>query len=132
MTDQPETPDVQKTETRLREGVERTRRGKVFLPATDIRESDEQIVLVADMPGVAPEAVDVTLEDDVLTVRGAVGGEGAGAAPAYAEYEVGDFERSFTLSGEIDRDGIEARMTGGVLTLTLPKARPQRKKIKVT
>jgi len=127
------TAEIQKKqETRMQQGVEPTREGRLFVPPTDIRETADTIVLTADMPGVKPDGVDVTLENDVLTVRGVVSDEHRqGAEPTYAEYEVGDYQRSFSLSDEIDRDKIEARMNHGVLTLTLPKIRPSRKRIEV-
>jgi HSP20 family molecular chaperone IbpA len=124
--------EIQKQETRLPEGVERTREGKVFAPATDITETEEAITLVADMPGVPADGVDVTLEADLLTIRGTVRGEEPEDAElVWAEYEQGDYQRSFTVSDEIDREGISANISGGVLTLTLPKARPSRKRIEV-
>ncbi len=127
------TKDIQrKQETQLQEGVEPTREGRLFSPPTDIRETNEDIVLTADMPGVKPDGVDVTLENDILTVRGTVADEYRRAAgAAYAEYEVGNYQRSFSLSDEIDRDKINARMSNGVLTLTLPKTRPSQKRIEV-
>ena len=122
----------QKKETQLQEGVEPTRQGRLFLPPADICETNEAIVLTADMPGVKPDAVAVTLEQDVLTVRGTVADEHRpDRAAAYAEYEVGNYQRSFSLSNEIDRDGIEAHMSNGVLTLTLPKIKPSRRTIEV-
>ena len=128
-----ETRDIQKKqETQMREGVEPTREGRVFLPPTDIRETNDSIVLTADMPGVRPDGVNVTLENDVLTVNGAVADEYmADAGTAYAEYDVGNYQRSFSLSDEIDRDRIDARMNNGVLTLTLPKTRPSQRQIEV-
>lgn len=121
----------QKKEMQLREGVEPTREGRVFLPPTDICETDESIVLTADMPGVKPEGVDVTLEKNVLTVQGTLADEHLRHGATYAEYETGNYQRSFSLSNEIDGGGIEARMSNGVLTLTLPKTKPTRRMIEV-
>jgi len=128
-----ETRDIQKKqETRIQEGVEPAREGRVFLPPTDIRETNEQIVLTADMPGVKPEGVSVTLENHVLRVQGVLADEHRpDALASYVEYDVGNYQRSFSVSDAIDRDGIEAQMTNGVLTLTLPKTRPSRKRIEV-
>ena len=121
-----------KQETALQEGVEPTRQGRLFLPPTDIQETADTIYLTADMPGVKPDGVDVMLESNVLTVRGTLADEHKPDDHAtYAEYEVGNYQRSFSLSDEIDRDGIEARMSNGVLTLTLPKTGPQQKRITV-
>ncbi|MCT7378086.1 Hsp20/alpha crystallin family protein [Chelativorans salis] len=116
------------TTTRKRD-VARTNGGEpstaapIYLPDTDIYETVDHIVLVADMPGVAPGDVDVTLERRVLTIRGKVPTEAHdGYKRLYAEYGEGDFERVFTLSEEVDRDHIEASHKNGVLTLKLPKA----------
>jgi len=128
-----ETKDIQKKrETQMQRGVEPTQQGPLFVPPTDIRETNESVVLTADMPGVRADGVNVTLENDVLTVRGTVADEHRSEASAtYAEYEVGNYQRSFSLSDEIDRDKIDARMNNGVLTLTLPKTRPSQKRIEV-
>jgi HSP20 family molecular chaperone IbpA len=81
------------------------------------------------MPGVDEGTVDVTLEKDMLTVYGTVE---AGGGATYAEYETGDYKRVFTVSDEIDRDGIKATVKNGVLKLVLPKAEQAKaKKIKI-
>jgi len=128
-----ETKDIQKKqETQMQHGVEPTRAGRLFTPPTDICETNDCILLTADMPGVRPDGVNVMLENNVLTVRGAVADEHSDeSGAAYAEYEVGDYERSFSLSEKIDADNIEARMNNGVLTLTLPKTRPSHRQIEV-
>jgi len=128
-----ETKNIQKKqETQMQRGVEPTKQGRLFVPPTDIRETNDSIVLTADMPGVKVDGVNITLENDVLTVRGTVADEHRSEAGAdYAEYEVGDYQRSFALSDEIDREKIDARMNNGVLTLTLPKTQPSKKRIEV-
>ncbi len=74
------------------------------------------------MPGVYENSVDVTLDKDLLTISGYVEPmQPEGYTLAHAEYNIGDFERSFTLSDRIDRDGIEATVKDGVLRLVLPK-----------
>jgi len=124
--------NLEKREAALPEGVERTREGREFLPAADIFEANDRVVLTADMPGVSADRVDITLERNVLTISGEVGADAPENLPlVYREYDVGRFVRSFTLSSEVDRDGIEARMRNGVLTLTLPKVGPTRKTIDV-
>lgn len=97
---------------------------KVFLPAVNIYETKDHVVLMADMPGVDEKSVDITLENDVLTIQGRSGVEAPqGLEPAYAEYSAGDYRRSFSLAAErIARDGIEASVKNGVLKVTLPKA----------
>ena len=102
--------------------VERTRNRKVYAPPVDIFETGDAIVLTADMPVVDEKNVEVTLEKNVLSLRGNVEtGAYAGRSIAYAEYDMGDFERSFTVSDEVDRDRIEAVMKNGVLRITLHK-----------
>jgi HSP20 family molecular chaperone IbpA len=97
---------------------------KVFLPAVNIYETQERIVLMADMPGVDEKSVDITLENDVLTLQGRSAVDlPQGLQWAYAEYTPGDYRRSFTLSAEqVNRDGIEAVLKNGVLKVTLPKS----------
>jgi HSP20 family molecular chaperone IbpA len=95
----------------------------VFLPPADISETRDSIVVLAEMPGVAPDGVDITLERRVLTIRGrSATSDHAGYQRVYNEYADGDYERVFTLSENIDRDRIEATLKDGVLNLVLPKA----------
>ena len=116
---------VEKQEVELTEGAERTRPNKAFVPRADIYETDNSLVIVADMPGVDQKSIDITLEKNVLHLNGAVDFEQPeNFGLAYAEYEIGDYERSFTLSDEIDRDNIEATINDGVLRVFLPKAGP--------
>ncbi len=103
---------------------ENTRQTKIFVPRADILESKEKIVVKADMPGVSQDTVEITLEKNVLTINGWVEPEEMnGFKLGYSEYGVGDYRRVFTLSNEIDRDGIEATVRNGVLKLTLPKSK---------
>jgi HSP20 family molecular chaperone IbpA len=112
--------------------AERTRARPAFVPRADIYETNGSIKVVVDMPGVNEDTVDVTLEQNVLTIDGYVAPvEHEGYRLAYSEYRVGDYQRSFTLSGQIDRDKIEASVSGGVLHLHLPKAEPTTRKIAV-
>lgn len=114
---------VQKQESSNPNGSERIHARKVFVPLVDIVETDQALVLFSDMPGVDESGVDVTIEKNILTIKGNLGEERPhGFKPGYEEYGVGDYERSFTLPNEIDREGIQASMRDGVLTLTLPKA----------
>ena len=106
-------------------GAERIRDRKAFVPRVDIYETDDQIVLVADVPGVDQNSVEITLEKSLLTVNGYVEPEAPeGYDIAYAEYDIGDFERSFRLSNQIDQEKIEASVKDGVLRLVLPKIGP--------
>ena len=83
--------------------------------------------MLAEMPGVSPEGVDISLERRVLTIRGhSAANEHGSYQRVYNEYADGDYERVFTLSENIDRDRIEATLKDGVLQLVLPKAEAAR------
>ena len=106
-------------------GTERTRERPLYLPRVDIVETRDALEVLADMPGVTRDGVEVVLEQRVLTIRGRTGvAPPEGLAPLHLEYDPGDYERSFTLSDAVDPSGIEARVRGGVLHLRLPKAGP--------
>jgi HSP20 family molecular chaperone IbpA len=113
--------------------AEPTRNVPVWRPLADVVETAEGIVLMMEMPGVAAEDVDITLERRVLTVRG----RGSSPQPdgfrlVHMEFEPGDFERSFVLSEDFDAGRIEAELKHGVLTLRLPRAaEAQPRKIQV-
>ena len=122
-----ETMAPNELEAKPKQKVERrdetTRPGTFFQPAVDIFETKDELVLVADMPGVPPDGVDVGLEGDELSIEGRVrSGEYDGLKPLYVEYGVGGYYRRFTLGEMIDREGIKAQMKNGVLVLRLPKA----------
>lgn len=103
---------------------ERTESARFYRPYTDIHESENTIVVTMDVPGVDRNDVDVKLEKDVLTITGLVDlSSYEGLEPLYTEYNVGNYTRSFTISNEVDRDGIAAKIDNGVLTVTLPKAK---------
>ena len=112
---------------------ERTRPRPVYAPRTDIYETDSGLVLLVDMPGVRGDSADVTLERNVLTIRGRIDHTPPrGFSLIYQEYEPGDFERVFTLSEDVDAGAIEAQARDGVFRLFLPKAGPaQTKRIQV-
>ncbi len=103
--------------------AEQTTPGLVFTPAVDIFETDREITLLADLPGVAADDVKIDLHEGVLTLSGYVKPwEGANESDILTEFEIGKYFRQFTLSEVIDQDNIEARIENGVLRLTLPKA----------
>ncbi len=103
--------------------AEQTRPGLIFTPAVDIFESDREITLLADMPGVATDDVTIDLKDGVLTLTGDVKPcEGQNESIVLAEFETGRYYRQFPLSEVIDQNKIEAKLENGVLRLTLPKA----------
>jgi HSP20 family protein len=122
---------VQESEKRevAESGIERTRDCPCFVPRADVYETGDAIVVVADMPGVDENSVDITLEDNVLTINGYVEPESPeGYGLAYAEYRVGDYMRAFTLSDQIERGAIEATVRDGVLRLVLPKVEEVKKR----
>lgn len=105
----------------------------VFMPPVDIYEEKDNLVLVADMPGVKEEDVDIHLEDNVLTLRAKVQEILPNAEPLLQEYRTGDYYRRFTISNLVDHEKISARMKDGVLKIILPKAEAKKpKKIQVT
>ncbi|MEN6421907.1 MAG: Hsp20/alpha crystallin family protein [Smithella sp.] len=113
--------DVQKTQSAV--ATEKIRNVKTFVPRVDIYETKEALFLIADMPGVDEKTVDVELEKNILTISGRVeNGKVKDYSLVFSEYEVGDYERTFTLSDEIDREKIKATVKQGVLRLELPKA----------
>ncbi len=104
--------------------VERIRSTTVYTPDVDIMERGDSIVVITDMPGVDESNVDVTLEKNVLTIYGKVEADVPDKHQlVHREYGVGDYQRSFTVSDEIDREGIQATVKNGVLRLVLPKAK---------
>ena len=132
MNDMARTDRKKNQMTQVQRSLEPASDERLFIAPADIREINDGIILTADMPGVEPDGVEVTLERNVLTIRGTIADEFRPTeVAAHTEYEAGSYERSFTLSGEINRDGIEASMNNGVLTLTLPKTTPSQRKIEV-
>jgi len=115
--------NLQRTEARPVEAAEQARTRQTYSPRADVFETGESIVVVADMPGVDEQSLDITLERNVLTIRGRNSGqEREGYRLTYAEFEPGDYERSFALPQETDRARIDAMVSNGVLQLTLPKS----------
>lgn len=93
-----------------------------YVPAVDICEDSERVRLLADMPGVDKESVDITVERNVLTIEGRAHAEGPqGYEHVGQEYGVGRYRRSFTLSDAVNAEGIKARVQRGVVDVTIPK-----------
>lgn len=106
--------------------------GPLFKPPIDIYETDEGLVLVADLPGVTVETLDLQVQNNKLTLYGHVSPPSAGRL-GYSEYQVGDFVRSFILSDQIDHERIGASMKDGVLKVTLPRVdRGPARRIKIS
>jgi HSP20 family molecular chaperone IbpA len=94
----------------------------LFKPPIDIRESEDGLVLEADLPGVSLETLELQVENNKLTLFGRVTPRvPEDARPLHREYHVGDFLRSFILSDNVDHDRITAKLTNGVLRVELPR-----------
>ncbi len=102
--------------------AEHTRTGQFYRPHVDILEQNGDLVLVADMPGVKSDAIDIDFEDGVLTIQGHVAPRNENVGYLLQEYGVGDFYRTFRVSEQVDASKIRAEYANGVLTLHLPKA----------
>jgi len=112
---------------------ESSRGGFAFSPRVDIFETDKELLLIAELPGVRPEDVDLHFEKGELLLHGKVRPRGENPSFWMREYEVGDFYRAFTIHESIDSTRIEAECKNGVLTVHLPKveaARPRQIAVK--
>jgi HSP20 family protein len=134
MTDK-ESKEIQvKPKQELTSTAEQTRPGLIFTPNVDIFETDTEITLLADMPGVTTDNLTIDLRDNVLTLTGEVAPfEEANEEDILIEYEIGKYHRQFNLSSVIDQSKIDAKLNDGVLRLSLPKvekATPRRIEVK--
>ncbi len=114
--------------------AELTKTGPAFSPDVDIYETDTEIILLADMPGVTPDALTIDLRDSMLTLSGETTGvETKNEAEVLSEFQHGQYYRRFTLSEIIDQENINAQLIDGVLHLKLSKvAKATPRKITVT
>ncbi len=96
--------------------------GVCYTPRVDIVETEEESLLLADLPGVKPEDVDVRFDNGELIIDGRCAPRHEGANYMLVEYGVGDFYRAFSISEHIDWQKISAELKNGVLTVHLPKA----------
>lgn len=108
---------------------------RAWMPAVDIRETDDALELAVELPGMKKEDVSLTLENGVLTISGERTFEGEDKNDAYHRIErsYGKFTRSFTVDRNIDSNKVEANFEDGVLHVALPKAeesKPRRISIK--
>jgi HSP20 family protein len=114
---------LQQQKKELTAAQERTEAGKFYSPYTDIIESENEVLVSMEVPGVDKAAIDIQLEKGVLTVTANIDSRKyEDLEPIYTEYNVGNFVRSFTLSTKIDSAKIAASVADGVLTVRLPKA----------
>ena len=121
--------DTQSKELKIREKqevttpAEQTTPGLVFTPDVDIFETDKEITLLADMPGVKPEDLTIDLRDNTLTLSAGIApDQGVDEENILIEYETGKYYRQFTVGELIDQEKIDAHLKDGVLRLLLPKA----------
>ncbi|HTP79313.1 MAG TPA: Hsp20/alpha crystallin family protein [Bacteroidota bacterium] len=108
----------------------------LWTPAVDIKEQDDEYVVNVELPGVKKDEVKITIESNVLTIRGEKKEEKNSKEGNYQRVErsYGSFQRSFTLPSTVKSDKIEAAYNDGVLTVTLPKAeeaKPKQIEVKV-
>ena len=114
-------------------GREETRTAENFVrPAVDIFETEEGLTLLADLPGVAREALEIDIDKGVLSIKGTVG-ESGGGSDLYREFTLANYYRQFQLPDEVDPGKASAELKEGVLTLQLPKAEAARpRRIEIT
>ena len=118
-----------------RTSEERPLRGS-WVPAVNILERQDAMLITADLPGLKAEDVEVTVEDGTLSIRGERKLEETSEGESYHRVErlYGVFERTFTLPNSVDVERIEARFSNGEMALTLPKreeSKPRSVKIKI-
>lgn len=111
---------------------EQTKNELYFAPHVDIYETDQEVIVIADMPGVVTDDLDLSLEDNILTIQGRRLPPAPSGRLILEEYETGHYLRRFTVAETIDQERIAASLTDGVLTVRLPKIQPlQPRKIEV-
>lgn len=112
--------------------MEQTPQASKTRPRVDTYEDQDLYLLVVELPGVAKEDLEVSLENELLTVRGERRlEESMEARQGLAEFGPTVYERSFRLGDGIDQEGIEASLEHGLLRLTFPKRQPERKSIPI-
>ena len=105
-----------------------------WVPSVDVLEGDDRFVLHADLPGIDPKDIDITMAQGVLTIRGQRNTDSASSDKGYRRIErpSGQFYRRFTLPDTVDSEGVKAHGSNGVLEISIPKKQAvQPKKIKV-
>ena len=102
-------------------GEKNTERKRVKIPRADIYQSNDQVFLEVDMPGVSKENVDIQLENNVMTITGKVTPIPTGWTLIHSECALCDYKRSYELSSDVDFEHITAKTEAGVLRITLPK-----------
>lgn len=99
------------------------REGPIFVPASDIIEKGDMVIMLLDIPGADPASLDVTLDKRTLTISAKVTSPAPeGYAPVHIEFQDGTYERRFMFSDQMDGEHIDATLKDGVLRLAVPKA----------
>lgn len=101
---------------------ELTYEGVYFTPAVDIYETDKELVLLADLPGVEPGGLELDLKDDYLSIVGRMAFAREEGQSLLEEYRTGSYFRNFLVTDTVDQSAITASLTDGVLRVVLPKA----------
>jgi len=112
---------IQKEKRKVMTKGELTTEGIFFTPDTDICEDDNKVVIIADMPGVKKESLDITLENNELKITGSVKYDYPGKS-LLNQYQIGNYFRKFSLSNVFDWEKINANLIDGVLKIELPKS----------
>jgi HSP20 family protein len=107
---------------------------RAFVPTADIFETEQALSVILEMPGVEKDNVDISVENDTLTIQGRIDySKYEGLQPVYTEYNVGHYVRTFQISSKIEQGRISAELKDGVMKLVLPKAEKAKpRKIKVS
>lgn len=103
------------------ESKKTTEEARRIIPPVDICETDGEVILVADLPGVAKNDLQLDIDEAELTIRGDLEEQNRGGEKLVDECVHGEYRRTFTLGDTIDKEKITAKLENGVLTLTLPK-----------
>ncbi len=122
----------EKKDTELKKSSEETREKERFLsPAVDIYETEDKLIVLADMPGVDKKDIDVKVDNNILTIKGK-SKEFFRGDLIYKEFDLFNYYRQFELNEEVDQNKIKGELKHGVLTITLPKVeKPKPKQITI-
>ena len=103
------------------EGGELTREGIYFTPAVDICETDKELMILADMPGIKSDGLDIELKEGILSIEGKAPASIQPGEVLLSEYRKGGYFRRFRMTDAVDASKISASLSNGVLKVTLPK-----------
>lgn len=122
-------------QTQTQQPLAKSEDTRALVPRVDVLEDDVSLTLLADLPGVSREKLELKVDGDTLRIEGEIAPATPGKLePVYAELRLPRYRRSFTLSRELDASRIDAKLADGVLTLRIPKraeAQPRRIEVQV-